>query len=422
MKHKLLCILHYPPPVHGSSLIGGYIKESRLINEAFDCRFVNLGTSVTVEEIGKNPAGKIIRYIRLIWQVIKELIFFRPSLCYLTITSKGTGFYKDALIVFLVRLFGVKPVYHFHNKGIITRQERFFDNILYHFVFRNADVILLSKHLFSDVSKYVPEARVHYCPNGIPDVESSGRRAQGTGHKAQSSERRAEGGERRAGHGNLTLPYPVSTPSLRVRRKQDEAILQSLPPAFYHSSRLPPEILFISHLIESKGIFILVEALRILKERNLDFHCTMIGGEGDVSADQLITKINEAGLSENIMVAGKKFGADKEKAFEQADIFVHPSYEDCLPLVLLEAMQRSLPVVSTFEGAIPDFVEDGVSGFLVRQKDVIALAEKLELLIKDPELCSQMGEAGRLKYEEEFTLEIFEKGMKTILQDLVETR
>ena len=44
-------------------------------------------------------------------------------------------------------------------------------------------------------------------------------------------------------------------------------------------------------------------------------------------------------------------------------------------------MQHSLPVVSTFEGAIPDVVEDGVSGFLVQQKDAIALAEKLELLI-----------------------------------------
>ncbi len=419
---KILFILHYPPPIHGSSLVGGYIKKSGIINETFDCRYINLGTSTSVEEIGKNPAVKFIRYIRLIWRVKKELIFFRPSLCYLTISSKGVGFYKDALIVFLVRLFGVKPVYHFHNKGVITRQERFFDNILYRLVFRNADVILLSKHLYSDVSKYVSEARVHYCPNGIPDVESSGRRAQGTGHKAQSSERRAEGGERRAGHGNLTLPYPVSTPSLRVRRKQDEAILQSLPPAFYHSSRLTPEILFISHLIESKGIFILVDALKILQNRNIAFHCTMIGGEGDVSADQLIAKIYEAGLSENILVAGKKFGAEKEKAFEQADIFVHPTYEDCLPLVLLEAMQRSLPVVSTFEGAIPDVVEDGLTGFLVPQKDASALAEKLDLLIKDPELRTQMGAAGRIMYEKKFTLEFFEMCMRNILQKLTITK
>ena len=187
-------------------------------------------------------------------------------------------------------------------------------------------------------------------------------RAQGAELRAQSSELRAQSGGRRAEsrRSTSTLPYPVSTPSLRVRRKQDEAILQSLPPAFYHSSRLTPEILFISHLIESKGIFILVDALKILQNRNIAFHCTMIGGEGDVSADQLIAKIYEAGLSENILVAGKKFGAEKEKAFEQADIFVHPTYEDCLPLVLLEAMQRSLPVVSTFEGAIPDVVEGNV--------------------------------------------------------------
>ena len=79
-------------------------------------------------------------------------------------------------------------------------------------------------------------------------------------------------------------------------------------------------------------------------------------------------------------------------------------------------MQHSLPVVSTFEGAIPDVVEDGVTGFLVPQKDPVALAEKLEILIRNPEMRNQMGEAGRAKYEREFTLERFERRMVEILE------
>jgi glycosyltransferase involved in cell wall biosynthesis len=391
---KVLFILHYPPPIHGSSLVGGYIKESRLIRESFYCRFINLGTSVSVEEIGKNPVGKLLRYISLIWLVKKELIFFRPSLCYFTISSKGAGFYKDALIVFLVRLFGVKPVYHFHNKGIITRQNKFFDNILYRFVFRNSDVILLSKHLYPDVSKYVPEDRVHYCPNGIPDLKD----------KRQKSQDKSISAGLRAHHSPLTSHH---SPLIALHS-----------PLTPHPSRLPPEILFISHLIESKGIFILVDALKILNDRNTDFHCTMLGGESSVTRDQMQAKIDEAGLNERILIAGKKFGAEKEKAFEQADIFVHPTFEDCLPLVLLEAMQHSLPIVSTFEGAIPDVVKDGISGFLVPQKVAIALAEKLEILIKDPQLRTQMGATGRAKYEQEFTLERFEGRMVQILEEV----
>ncbi len=373
---KILFILHYPPPVHGSSLVGGFIKESRLINESFDCRYINLGTSATVEEIGKNLAGKLLRYLKLIWQVKKAMLFFIPDICYLTISSKGAGFYKDALIVLFVRLFGIKRIFHFHNKGVRINQGKVFDNLLYRLIFKNADVILLSKYLYPDVQKYVPESRIHYCPNGIPDVQVESRKS-------------------------------------KVESKSGEHFLA--PP-------VAPQILFLSHLIESKGVFMLVEALNIIKERGLSFHCTMIGGEGDVTEDQMRKKIEKSGLIGYIDVAGKKYGEEKQKAFRRADIFVHPTFNDCLPLVLLEAMQNSLPIVSTPEGAISDVIEDGISGFLVPQRDAPALAEKLEVLIKEPDLRHKMGSAGRVKYDSQFTLERFERRMVEILNQVAEKK
>ena len=366
--NKILFILHYPPPVHGSSLVGGFIKESRLINESFDWHYINHGTSASVEEIGKKPAIKILRYIQLIWQVKRTLLFFKPDICYLTISSKGIGFYKDALIVLLVTLFGAIRIYHFHNKGVIVNQGRSFDNLLYRVIFKNADVILLSKSLYPDVLKYVPESRVHYCPNGIPVIEGG-----------------------------------VS----------DETIVKS---------KSVPEILFLSHLFESKGVLILADALKFLKEKGYSFHCTMIGGEGDVSEDLMRKKTEESGLKGYIDVVGKKYGEEKRTAFKKADIFVHPTFNDCLPLVLLEAMQYSIPIVSTFEGAIPDVVEDGISGFLVPQRDVGALANKLEVLIKDPVLRQKMGSAGRAKYDAQFTLERFERRMVEILNQVAEKK
>ncbi len=365
---KILFILHFPPPVHGSSLIGGFIKESRLINERFECRYLNLGTSVSVEEIGKNPAYKLVRYLRLIWQVKKALLFFRPGICYLTISSKGIGFYKDALIVILVRLFGIKRVYHFHNKGVSINQERIVDNLIYRLVFKSADVILLSKYIYPDVHKYVPENRVHYCPNGIPDIKEE---------------------------------------------MSSEKILKN---------KSAPEILFLSHLFVSKGVLILVEALKILKEKGYTFHCSMIGGEGDVTEDQMRNIIEESGLTGYIDVAGKKYGEEKQTAFEKTDIFVHPTFNDCLPLVLLEAMQYSLPIISTPEGAIPDVVEDGVTGFLVPQRDAATLAEKLEVLMRDLDLRQKMGDAGRAKFEAKFTLERFEKKLTEIFNELLQIK
>lgn len=361
---KILFILHFPPPVHGSAVVGGYIKESSVINEAFNCRYINLGISGTVEDIGRKDFGKLVRYLSLIWKVKKQLLLFRPDLCYLSINSKGTGFYKDTLIVLLVKIFGVKPVYHFHNKGVSERQNKFFDNLLYRFVFRNAEVILLSKYLYPDIMKYVPEERVHYCPNGIPDLEGERQKAKG------------------------------------------------------ESGASVVEVLFLSHLIESKGVLILIEACSNLRQKNVDFHCTIAGGDAKLARKEVEYLISSMGLSLFITVAGPKHGEEKMHFMSEADIFVHPSYNDCLPLVLLEAMQYSLPIVSTFEGAIPDVVEDGVTGFLVPQRAITAMAEKLELLIKDRGLRQRMGRAGREKYEKEFTLTDFEKRMKEILEEL----
>ena len=81
-------------------------------------------------------------------------------------------------------------------------------------------------------------------------------------------------------------------------------------------------------------------------------------------------------------------------------------------------MQYSLPIISTYEGGIPDVVEDEVTGFLVPQKDTRTLAEKIEILLKDPELRCQMGRLGRLKYEKEFTLNTFENTLIKILDSI----
>ena len=50
---KILFVLHLPPPVHGAATVGLQVKNSTIVNEAFSCEYINLGTSVTIEEIGK---------------------------------------------------------------------------------------------------------------------------------------------------------------------------------------------------------------------------------------------------------------------------------------------------------------------------------------------------------------------------------
>lgn len=112
----------------------------------------------------------------------------------------------------------------------------------------------------------------------------------------------------------------------------------------------------------------------------------------------------------------------KSKVFENPPVLpLFPTFyhNECFPLVLLEAMEHGLPCISTTEGGIPGIVDDGKTGFLVPKHDVAVLADKIQFLLNDSVLRSNMGKAGREKFEKEFTLEVFEKRMVEILSNNV---
>lgn len=359
---RVLFILHLPPPHHGASLVGNLIKTNTQINSTFVTRYINLSTSDTIEDIGRTSVRKGINYLALILRVINGILVFKPDLCYITPSAKGYGFYKDVIIIAIIKFFRVKRIFHYHNKGIIERHNRLPDNLLYKFSFRNASVIMLSKLLYQEVERYVPESHVFYCPNGIPDL------------------------------------------------------LNDLHEPSFKNSGSPVEVLFLSHLMRSKGMLVLIEACAILKARDTNFHCTIAGGDAEMKQKEVEEIVRLRELTDLISFTGPVYGEKKVVLMKSADILAHPSFNDCYPLVLLEAMSLSLPIISTFEGAIPEIVDNGITGFLVPSKDPIPLADKLEILIKDPELRGKLGAAGRLKYENDFTLEIFESRLIDILE------
>lgn len=374
-KHKILFLLHIPPPVHGSSVVGQAIKESHFINDDFDCQYINLLASSTIADSGIVTPRKIVGFLGIWLKVLYSIILRRPKLCYIALTTSGAAFYRDLILVAVLKLFKIRHVYHLHNKGISRNQHKKINHICYNYVFKNAYVILLSKLLYSDIQNYVKESNVFICPNGIPDI--------------------------------------------------DPKLINPLEPVIHNqlsSFNAPIEILFLSNLIKSKGVYVLLEACAILKERKINFHCTFIGGESDVSETDFKNATAKLNLDNEVNYVGKKFDLEKTKAFSSSQIFAFPTFysNECFPLVLLEAMSFGLPIVTTYEGGIPDEVINGFNGFLVPQKNVLELASKLEVLINSAELRNKMGNAGRTKYQNEFTIEIFENNLIQILKKIIE--
>ncbi len=168
-KTRALFILHMPPPVHGAAMVGKYIHDSKYINSEFDCHYINLTTASDLEDVGKFKIKKILLFIRLLKKIRHSVKKIKPQLVYVTPNAKGGPFYKDYIVVMMLKKMGCKIVAHYHNKGVATRQDRWLDNLLYRRFFNGVKVILLGESLYQDIKKYVRREDVYICPNGIPE-------------------------------------------------------------------------------------------------------------------------------------------------------------------------------------------------------------------------------------------------------------
>jgi glycosyltransferase involved in cell wall biosynthesis len=360
---KVLFVLQFPPPVHGSSIVGQYIKNSALITSSFERRFINSSSSRDMSEIGAMSFKKAVIYFSILFQTLKALLVFHPHLCYMAPTAKGIGFYKDFPIILLFRLFRRKTVLHFHNKGVKQYQDKWLDNKLYRFIFHRSKVILLSNRLYDDVKKYVTLKDIFICPNGIPNQ------------------------------------------SVKRQKKTDSTVY----------------LLFLSNMMKAKGVFDLLEACNILNKKGLNFKCDFVGKWADISEEKFNHVVKEKDITDKVSAHGAKYGQEKELFFEKADIFIFPTHyvNECFPLVLLEAMQYGLPVLSTNEGGIPDIVDYGITGYIVEKQNSKKLVDKIEELILNPELREKMGKAGQEKFQKQYTSNIFEKRMCEIIHAVI---
>jgi len=132
-------------------------------------------------------------------------------------------------------------------------------------------------------------------------------------------------------------------------------------------------------------------------------------------------------VGDRIHLCGRKQQQELIELLDQAHLFVAPSVtatdgnQDAPVNVLKEAMAMGLPVVSTLHGGIPELVEDGISGFLVPERDVAALRDRLEYLVTHPECWPEMGLAGRTFVETHFDIERLNDRLVDLYQQVLAT-
>lgn len=171
----------------------------------------------------------------------------------------------------------------------------------------------------------------------------------------------------------------------------------------------PVRFLSTGRLIPFKGFDILIDACAQLQNRALNFACEIIG-DGPLRAE-LEARVAQHNLQERIHFAGEQSQNYVLRALRNSDIFVLASApdergaSDIFPTVIAEAMASERPVVSTTVAGIPELVANSKTGVLVPPDDAPALADAMDKLAREENLRDDFGRAGRIRIEQEFTIE-----------------
>lgn len=157
-------------------------------------------------------------------------------------------------------------------------------------------------------------------------------------------------------------------------------------------------LLFVGRIEALKGIDVLIEAIGILRKKGLSMCLAVIGGEvsstngGSAEMERLQVLREQAGLEDLVTFLGKKAQDTLPYYYSAAEAVVVPSHYESFGMVALEAMACGAPVVASQVGGLAYLVQDGVTGFTVEVDDAQALADRLALILTQPELRQKLSQ------------------------------
>ena len=171
-------------------------------------------------------------------------------------------------------------------------------------------------------------------------------------------------------------------------------------------------ILFVGNLIPRKGFALLLQAFAAVRRSVCNVQLVICGDGPEMKALQ--TQIRELEIESSVIVAGR-IGRDLiADYFRACDVFVLPSLTEGSGNVLVEAGACAKPLVGTDVAGIPDYIEDGVTGFLFQKGNAADLSQKLLAILSNPRMARRMGVAAQRGVEEKHTYD----GMLDHLLDL----
>lgn len=290
--------------------------------------------------------GFIRRQIALLIALLKfgRLLATRPiGLVHCHAAMRGS-FWRKNLFAIIARRLGHPVILHLHGsemRSFYASQPPILKRVIRHLLERASRVIVLSESWREFVSSIAPNAQIVVVPNYV------------------------------------RVP---ALPSPGVRREQ--------------------QVAFLGLVGDRKGVFDLIPAFASLANRHPAARLT-IAGNGEV--ERAARAVSALGIGGQITLPGWTDGAARARLLEESSIYVLPSYNEGLPMSVLEAMAAGLATVTSRAGGLPELIRDGVDGLLIDAGDQQGISAALDRLLTDSALRERLMRAGRARVEQSYS-------------------
>jgi len=366
-KSRILVLGQTPPPYGGQALmlktlLDGYYKDAELIH-------VRLEFSRDFDDMGSFKLYKFWGLLKAIIQTIAYRVYYRTDILYYGPAGPNMlAMFRDMLLLAPVRFLFKKTILHTHAGGSSRLYSKLSPIVkfFYRVAFFEPDILITLTNYSHGDEVILKAKKVFVVPNGIHDKYVDQVKADAIAHDGVN-------------------------------------------------------LLYVGAMYAERGIGELVEAARMLRDRGFDFQLQLVGifisSEYQHEIQALVGKYR---LEKNVAFLGTKIDNAKWEVFANADIFCFPTYvpSETFGIVLVESMQFKIPIIASRWNGIPFVVDENENGLLVEPKNAKDLADKIELLIKDKALRGKLGENGRTKYLENYSIDVFMKNMDKIFTEI----
>ncbi|MEJ5961332.1 glycosyltransferase family 4 protein [Pedobacter immunditicola] len=364
LKNKILIIGQTPPPYGGQIIHIGKIV-SILESNKIEHRLLRMNFSEDMDETGKLSFLKIYKLLMLVLKLLNMLAFYRPDYVYYPPSGcEKVPIYRDFIMLFFVRLFNFKTIFHFHAGGISDLYPQL------NFIFKKVFKFIFSKPTYS----------ICMSESGVKDPQF-----------LKCSE-------------IVVIPYGVDDVKLNVDILTSKDVNKF-------------QVLFVGVCRETKGIIDFVKVVEKANSLNTKIVGRIIGKVFSHIEDQAIKEGIKKGI---IKYEGVKIGKDKNAVFCECDVFLFPTFfeHENFPTVNLEAFSSGLPVVSTQWRGVVNQIKNKYNGFIHEIHDIDGMANSIVEISNDPILHSLLSKNARHDYLNLYSDELFEQNILIFFKSL----